>query len=182
MIHEETVQRRLPGSELCLRKALQWVCSSGGTRVAGRQQWSVASGMGRSPSVSSDQTQPSSNFCQQLLAFIGVASEVGFWSFFFLSAPSPLLLGTPGLFPFLDRALKLWNSLALLLSGLCFNCLACARRIVEGIHPLTAIEKKPQGKGSPQPPSVCSSSETTTYSNKIKRSEAGVGGGVVRDF
>lgn len=120
MIHsEETRRRRLPGVTLFIKFSSGcvpvWGHSRGRTPVAEKPE--PVSGMGRSPSVSSDQTQPSLGifffFCQQLLDLLELPAKLGFIPFFF-PCPLPLLLGTPGLFPFLDRALKLWNSLLLL--------------------------------------------------------------------
>lgn len=88
-----------------------------------------------------DQTQPSLGiffFLPTVTRFIGVASEVGFYSFFFSPAPSPLLLGTPGLFPFLDRALKLWNSLLRLTPAFLTVWRVRDELWKAGIHPLTA--------------------------------------------
>ena len=138
----------------------QWVCC-----CLGALAWQDASGrlpapdsgMGRSPSVSSG-PDPAFGiyFLPTVTTFIGVASEVRFYSFFFSFFP-PLPLRTPGLFPFLEGALKSWNSLLIL--TLACNCFACARRIVEGTHPLTPNLNETAGKVASQPPTHPMSAE-----------------------
>lgn len=124
MIHEETAGGGSRAASF-VHVRFQWVCSCLGAlawqNASGRLPAPV-SGMGRSPSVSSgpDPALPRNLiffffFCQQLLDLLELPAKLGFIPHpLFFPAPSPLLLGTPGLFPFLDRALKLWNSLLLL--------------------------------------------------------------------
>lgn len=132
-----------------------WGHSRGKTPVAGFQRQTPA--WEGALAFHPDQTQPSESiFCLQLPHLLELPAKLGFIPFFFFLFP-PLPLRTPGLFPFLEGALKSWNSLLIL--TLACNCFACARRIVEGTHPLTPNLNETARKVASQPPTHPMSAE-----------------------
>lgn len=159
MIHEETAGGGCRAASF-VHVRFQWVCSCLGALAwqdaSGRLPEPV-SGMGRSPSVSSgpDPALPRNFFffCQQLLDLLELPAKLGFIPFFF-PCPLPSPTRDPRIISFPRPCFEVVELSAPSDSGF-FNCLACARRIVEGRHPPTHGKLKRSRKERGLPATQC---------------------------